>query len=46
VITSLAGRPITTDRDVDRTLAGVKRGQAVPVEAWRRGQTFSLTLRF
>jgi glutaredoxin 3 len=46
VITSLAGRPITTDRDVDRILASVKRDQVVPVEAWRRGQILSLTLRF
>jgi glutaredoxin 3 len=46
VITGLAGRPITTDRDVDQILASVKRGQAVPAEVWRRGQTFSLTLRF
>jgi glutaredoxin 3 len=46
VITRLAGRPITTDRDIDRILASVKRDQAVPVEAWRGGQTLSLTLRF
>jgi glutaredoxin 3 len=45
VITSLAGRPITTDRDVDRILANAQRGQAVPAEVWRRGQIFSLTLR-
>lgn len=46
VITGLAGRPVTTDRDVDRIMATIKKDQAVVVEVWRRDQTHSLTLRF
>jgi glutaredoxin 3 len=46
VITGLAGRPITTDRDVDRILATIDRGQTLSAAVWRRGQTLSLTFRF
>jgi glutaredoxin-like YruB-family protein len=46
VITSLDGRPVITDRDVDRILTTIDRGQVAPAVVWRRGQTLSLTLRF
>lgn len=46
VITGLAGRPVTTDRDVDRLLATLAPGRPVPVEVWRGGQTLALTLAF
>lgn len=46
VITGLAGQQVTTDRDVDRIMATVKRDESIVVEVWRANQTLSLTLRF
>jgi glutaredoxin-like YruB-family protein len=46
VITELAGRPIRSDGDVHRVMAGVRSGQTVSLIYWRDGRTRSSTIRF
>lgn len=46
VIIMLAGQPVRNDRDVDRLLAGLNRGQSVPMRVWRDGQTIDLVVPF
>lgn len=46
VIVQLDGQAVQTDRDVDRVMATVRRGQAVGLTLWRDGQRISTTARF
>jgi glutaredoxin 3 len=46
VIVQLAGQAVRSDRDLERILANVRRGQAVNLLAWRDSQTMQMTVRF
>jgi glutaredoxin len=46
VIVSLGGRPVSSATHLQQLLAGLSRGQRVPVELVRDGQTVSLVLVF
>jgi S1-C subfamily serine protease len=46
VITQLAGQPVRSDQDVHAIMRTQRYGQAVPLLAWRNGQTIGMQVQF